>query len=222
MGCHFRAPHAHIKKLAAERAEKLAAKAGDEALAMLYSRLVLEDKLVKANELFVTRFSKELDSTMDLPTLSSNEFSQGLKRFLENPTVQDALVAPMDAHSELDWQLLRGIWMEELDSAGRHLPALPLDFDWAKVAKIYRHALERLTLTDPGLRSVVAAMATLRLAHSAELSARTLDRLAGPARIFDILRYAASVQQAYFHLKLGSLDSDWTHVRRDKPAWSKE
>ena len=146
----------------------------------------------------MTRFSKELDSAMDLPTLLAEGYQEALKLFLSNPSVQDALLAPLDGESQLNWEVLRGTWAE------LRLIVLPGDFDWAKVARTYRESLKLLMLADPELRPVIEAMASLR-------TAAAVERLAGPARSFDLSRYAGALKEAYAHLKLGPLDPDWTH-----------
>lgn len=66
----------HIRKYAADRAGKLAGQYADGVLAKIYRRIVPDEKLVKANEAFVTRFSKELDSSMDLPTLQAAPYHE--------------------------------------------------------------------------------------------------------------------------------------------------
>ena len=188
---------AYLRKYAAERAEKLATRYADGVFAKTYRRLVPDAKLVQANEAFVTRFGKELDSAMDLPTLLAEGYQEALKLFLSNPSVQDALVAPLDGQSELNWEVLRGTWAE------LRLIELPGDFDWAKVARTYRESIKRLMLADPDLRPVIEAVASLR-------SAAALERLAGPARAFDLARYAGALKTAHGYLKLGPLDPDWT------------
>jgi len=93
---------AYLRKYAAERAEKLATRYADGVFAKTYRRLVPDGKLVQANEAFVTRFSKELDSAVDLPTLLAEGYQEALKLFLSNPSVQDALLAPLDGESQLN------------------------------------------------------------------------------------------------------------------------
>ena len=208
----------YLKKYATNRAEKLAAKYTDGLLASAYRRLVPDEKLLKANEAFVTRFSKELDSAIDLPTLTAEPYDEALQLFLCNPSVQDALQAPLDGQTQLDSVLLAGIWAELRAPDGENLIELPEDFDWAKVAKVYGKTIQRLAIGDRELRPVIEAFATIRAAEAAERSAdaseRTaagVDRLAGPAPSFDLTRYADALKTAYAHLKLGSLDADWTH-----------
>ena len=154
----------YVKKYAADRAERLATQSADGALAKIYRRIVPDEKLAKANESFVTRFGKELDSAMDLPTLSAESYEEALKAFLENPSVQDTILAPLDGRSEMDWQLLRGIWSES------RLIDLPPDFDWAKVARTYQQYIQRQMLTDADLRPVIQAIAAIRAASAAERS----------------------------------------------------
>jgi hypothetical protein len=72
-----------LKKYAADRCGKLA----DGVLAGVYRRIVPDEKLEKANEAFVTQFSKELDSAIELPTVQARAYQKALKRFLSNPSV---------------------------------------------------------------------------------------------------------------------------------------
>lgn len=85
----------YLKKYAAERAERLAANYADGVFAKIYRRVVPDEKLVKANEAFVTRFGKELDSAVDLPTVTGGPYQEALRQFLSNPSVQDAIQAPL-------------------------------------------------------------------------------------------------------------------------------
>ena len=192
-----------LRKYASDWAVKLATKSADSALEKLYRCVIPDEKLVKINEAFVSRFSKELDSAMDLPTLTADAYRDALKEFLLNPSVQDALQAPLDGESELDWDQLCRFW------SGFRFITLPEDFDWARVARTYGQSIQRLMLTDHELRPVLAAMAGIRTAEATERSAVTLNRLAGPARAFDLTRYAEAVKTAFAHLKLGPLDVDW-------------
>jgi len=192
----------HIKKYLADRVEKLADGSADAVLAKMYRRIVPDEKLIKANEAFVTRFSRELDYCMDLPTLHAAPYHEALRHFLGNPSVQDALQSPLDAESELDWKLLRGIWNEVHTPDGQRLIELPAEFDWAKVAKTYRQSIQRQMLADPELRTLIQAIASLRTVEA-------MKRLEGPARAFDLTRYAEALKTAFGYLKLGSLDTDW-------------
>jgi predicted NACHT family NTPase len=192
----------HIRKYAADRAAKLAGQYADGVLAKIYRRVVPDEKLVKANEAFVTRFSKELDSSMDLPTLHGAPYQEALQLLLGNPSVQDALQSPLDGESELDWELLRGIWNELRTPDGQRLIEVPAEFDWVKVAKTYRQSIQRQMLADSELRPVIQAIASLR-------TAAAVERVAGPARAFDLTRYAEALKTAFGYLKLGSLDTDW-------------
>ena len=198
----------HIKKFAAERAEKLAAKAADGVLAKLYRRVLPDEKAVRADKAFLSRFGKELESWIELDTLLAEPYREALKHFLKNPSVQDSLMAPLDGKSELDSALLRGIWSE------LHLIDLPTGFAWEKVATTYEQSIQRQMLADPALLPVVAALAEIRSAEAGERSADALDRIAGPRRAFDLTRYAAAIKTACAHLKLGSLDTDWAHYEQ--------
>jgi hypothetical protein len=204
----------HIKTCAADRAEKLAEKSADNVLAKIYRRVVPDEKLVKANEAFVSRFGKELDSAMDLATLNAETYQEALKLFLGNPSVQDAIQAPLDGRSELNWQLLRNIWGELRTPQGEALPVLPADFDWPKVARTYGQSIQRQMLHDPDLRPVIQAIADLRTAEATEKIATDMRREVGPARPFDLTRYADAIRTAYAHLKLGSIDTDWARYER--------
>ncbi len=201
----------HIQKYAAERAEKLAGKYADGIFAKTYRRIVPDQKLVKANQAFVTRFDDELDTAMDMPTLNAKPYEDALKLFLANPYVQDAIQAPLDGESKLDGELLRGIWSETRDEGGQQLMEPPADFDWTRVAKKYQKSIQRQMLYDPELRPVIHAIAGLRDAEANERTAAAAERLAGPARTFDLARYAKDLKAALSYLKLGSLDPDWTH-----------
>jgi hypothetical protein len=194
----------HVKKYAAGRADRLA----DGALARAYRRIMPDEKLMRANEAFVTRFSKELDSAADLATLNAEPYQMALQEFMANPTVQEAIQSPLDGQSEFDWKLLRGIWDE------MRLIQLPADFVWSKVAKTYRQAVMNQMLADPELRPVLSAIASMRSAEISERAAASLDRLAGPETPFDLDRYAQALTANCTHLNLGSLDSDWPQYER--------
>ena len=180
----------------------------DGLLARTYRRLVPDEKLVRANETFVSRFSKELDSAIDLATLNAEPYQLALQQFLESPTVQEVIQAPLDGQSELDWCLLRGIWDES------HYIQLPADFDWSRLAKTYRQSVMNQMLTDPALRPIVATIASMRSADLAESAAASLERLTGPQTSFDLDRYAQAVKTTCAHLNMGPLDSDWPQYER--------
>ena len=199
----------YIREYAKERAAKLARALGAAEIAKALDRILPEGKLVKANEAFVSRFSKELDSAIDLGTLTSGPYQSALKSFLSNPSVQETLQAPLDGFSELNWELLRGIWGELRTPDRQHLIQLPSDFDWARIAKTYNQTNQRQMLTDPALRPLIQAISGIQTAEAAARASAVLERLAGPARSFDLESYAAAVKVAYAHLRLGSLDSDW-------------
>lgn len=190
----------YLGKYIAERVGKIA----DHTFGSALERIASDKTALKANELFVARFSEELDRSIDIPTLQAEPYSEDLKRFLVNPSVQDIVIAPLDGTSDLNWQLLDGIWNES------ELMALPEDFDWATLAKVYRKTLVRLSLTDSSLRPAFVALQTALIAESSAVIARSVERLAGPERALDLQRYSKSIKQAFAHLRLGSLDADWT------------
>ena len=117
-----------LKNYARRQAEKLA----DSGLGEIYRRVVPDEKRNKANDAFVTRFGKELESAMDLPTLQAGAYQDALEAFLCNDSVQDAIQAPLDGQSELDGELLRGMWYEVRTSDGAALMGLPEEFDWGR------------------------------------------------------------------------------------------
>jgi hypothetical protein len=194
----------HIKNYAAARADKIA----DGVLARTYRRILPGEKLLKANEAFVARFGKELDSTVDLSTLTARPYQDALKVLLANPSTQDVLTAPLDGSSELNWKLLRGFWDEMCP-----IP-LPAEFDWPKVARTYSQAVHKLMLVDANLRPVISAIANIRSAEATERAVASLAQLVGPQRAFNLTRYAAALKTAYGHLRLGAIDSDWTQYER--------
>lgn len=194
----------YLEKYAADRAERLA----DSVFAKAYRRVVPDQKLIRANQTFVVRFGKELDSSIDLATLTTKAYQEALQFFLQSPSVQDLLQAPLDGYSDLAWELLRAIWAE------LHLIPLPSDFEWVRVSRTYRQSLHNQMMVDAELRPVVQALAALRAAEAAERTASTLGRIAGPVPAFDLPRYARALKTAYAHLRLGSLDSDWPQYER--------
>jgi hypothetical protein len=197
-----------LTEYAKTRAAKLAEHQADGLIAKAWQRIVPGRKLIAANEAFVTRFGKTLDSAIDLPTLTANAYQAALAAFLKNPSAQDLILAPLDGESALDYQLLRGIWAEH------HLIALPGEFSWPALARTYSQAIQRLTLQDPDLRPVIAALAQIRAAEAAAATADATRRIAGPARTFDLARYAKAIQQLFLHVRLGSLDTDWADFGR--------
>jgi GTPase SAR1 family protein len=197
----------YIKKYASSRVGKIASQQIDTALARAMRP---EHRLVIANDIFVSRFGKELESAIDLETLTKDSYQRALAAFLANPSVQDVLLGTLDGHSELDWQLLRGIWSEFRTSNGERIIELPADFDWKRVGNTYAPALQRRMLSDSELRPIAEAAANVRTADATVATAEALARLVGPAQVFDMARYANSLQITYAHLKLGSLDADWT------------
>jgi GTPase SAR1 family protein len=200
----------HIKKYVTEKAAKLASGYADSTAAKLYKRLMPDQKLQKAVEAFVAAFDKELRSTIQNPTLTGPAYPDALKIFLADYDVLEALEKPLDAESELDWDLLKRRWTYLLDSKGRHLIELPQEFDWDDLATRYDKSLQKQALADPELRQVAQALATLQIKEDTKRGADAVERLAGPARGFDLVRYAQSICEAYSFLRFGSLDSDWT------------
>ena len=198
----------YLKDYAKDRAKKLAAEQADGALSKLYARLVPNKTLTQVNQAFATRFGKELDSSIELPTLQAKPYADALVQFLKNPTVQDLIQAPLDGDTAPDPQLLSAIW----DELG--LIPLPEEFNWPKLARVHKKSIEALKIADAALRPVVVALAAIRTAKAAERTADAAEHIAGPRRDFDLDRYARALKQAYVHLKLGSLDSDWTRYDR--------
>ncbi len=190
-----------LKALASGLAEKLATRYADKSLADTYRLLVPDQKLLKANQAFVSRFSKELDSSVDLETLNGEAYRTALESFLKNPTVQEEIQLPLDGQSGLDWKLLSGIWAELM------LIPLPDEFSWDRVARTYKQTIERQMISDPLLRPIIQAVAMLRLASATESMTNNVDS-------FDLSRYATAIKRTYSFLKLGSIDSDWTYYER--------
>ena len=208
-----------LKTYAAGRAKELA----KQQLDSVFAKITTPDTLTQLNEAFAIRFGKELDSVIDLPTLEAEPYRQALQLFLPNPSVQDILLAPLDGESPVDWKFLRGIWAEVPAPGGEHLITLPEDFDWAKVAKLYAKAVERLSLADPQLRLAIQALAILRAtehakktAEAAQRIAEGTERIAGPARAFDLPRYARAIKETFAHLQLAPLTDDWTYYERER------
>src|SRR4051794_25834888 len=115
-----------IQKYLTGRAEKLGESYADRAFAKVYRRFVPPEKLVKANEAFVLRFGKELDSAMDLPTtLMAEPYQRALETFLCNDSVQEWIQAPLDGRSELDSDALRRTWVEMNGPDEQRLILLP-------------------------------------------------------------------------------------------------
>ena len=210
----------YLKKYASERMERLASEQADGALAKVYRRFVPDKNLEKVNEIFVTRFQKELDSAIDVPTLTAKAYREALQTFLCNDYVQDALQAPLDGESELDGKRLDSIWKEVHTAGGEHLIELPEEFDWSKVARLHGRNVRNLMVTSSELRPVIAVLAAIRTADASERTATATERLAGPARAFDLTRYAEALKKAYTYLKVGSLDTDWTQYERRIPLES--
>lgn len=193
----------HIKKYAAEKAEKLAKDYADSKLSQLYKRIVPDQKLVKATESFVIAFDKELYLAADVPTFTIPAYQEALKTFLADPDVLETLEAPLDGESKLDCDLLNRKWTYLHGIDDKPLIALPDDFDWAGLANRYCKSLQKQALADPELRQIVQAKAALRTAQAIEVLAR-------PIKAFDLARYAQSIKESFCYLRLGSLDADWT------------
>jgi GTPase SAR1 family protein len=198
----------HVKRYVTEKAAKLAAGHVDSAAAKLYKRLMPDKKLQKAVEAFVAAFDKELRSTIENPTLTGS-FFPALKIFLTDHDVLEALEKPLDAQTELDWDLLKRRWTYLLDASGHHLIALPQEFDWEELAARYVKSLQKQSLADPELREIAQVLATLQIRENTKDSADAVRRFAGLPKDFDLVRYAKSIQEAYGFLRLGSLDADW-------------
>jgi hypothetical protein len=109
-----------------------------------------------------------------------------MKILLSNQSVQEVLYAPLDGQSELDWQLLRGIWSELRTADDEPRLELPTDFDWEKLATRYRGSINRQMLSDPELRPVIQALAAISTAETTERTAAAVTRLAGPTRSFNL------------------------------------
>ena len=193
-----------------ERAKKLIEDTADAKIGNVFAKLVTIDKLKTINAIFVVRFTKELDSAIDLPTITAKSYAKDLGAFLQHPSVQERLIEPLDGHTRLDGDLLSGIW------ASLNLIAIPEDFDWGRVARRYGDAIRSQALSDDKLRPVIVALAGLRAAQAAEknLAANTraadaIERMAPQQRAFDLGRYAMEIKREFGHLKLGSIDSDW-------------
>src|SRR5262249_60274795 len=125
-----------------------------------------------------------------------------------DPDVLEALEKPLDAQSELDWELLKRRWTYLCDSKDQSLIVLPEGFDWDDLASRYGKSLQQQALADPEFRQVAQALATLQIPKDAKRAADAAERSAGPPKRFDLARYAQSVQEAYSFLHFGSLVSD--------------
>src|SRR6185312_3590293 len=129
---------------------------------------------------------KELRSTIQNPTLTAPAYPEALKIFLADYDVLEALEKPLDAQSELDWDLLKRRWTYLLDSKGQHLIDLPEAFDWDELATRYGKSLQKQALADPELRQVAQALATLQIKEETKRGADAAERLAPLATSFDL------------------------------------
>ena len=203
----------YVRKHVADTAAKLADQTAGRLLVGTYKRLLPDDKLLKANKTFVDKFQKELAYSADLPTLNADAYNQALRSFLTNDVVQEELQRPLDGESTIDWKLLRGIWAESRSSNYPSLP-LPDDFDWEELSLMYKAALRKQLLVDPQYRSVLQAVSAIRSVELAERITAAVERLAPVPKSLDLEQYRKAVLRSYAHLKLGSLDADWTHYER--------
>ena len=200
-----------LKKYASERAKKLESQCVDEGLSKLYQEIVGEKVLSAANNLFLARFNEELDRVVDLPTLNTSLYREALQKFLSNPSVQDIIQAPLDGESDLDWKLLDSIWKEITTKQRTQIAPLPVEFDWPSLARMYKKGIQRQLLSNPKLRPVMQAIMDIRIAEASQRTASAIERLAGPNRVLDLNRYADAINAAFGYLRLGTIDTDWTH-----------
>lgn len=198
-----------------EHVSALLKKAGNKGAELVVKRAQHEQKLLEVNRKFCERFSKELDSVIELETLTAPAFKEGLQRFMRSEAVQDLITAPLDAESTLDPDALAALWREIKTESGDPLPALPDDFSWSSLAKTYCTALNRQILEDPDLRQLRMALTTERAAETLDDVRSHLERIAGPLAGFDLNRYANALKRSYQHVRLGAIHPDWSDTKAE-------
>ena len=168
--------------------------------------------LKRANQAFIDRFSKELDSLIDLPTITEEAYRAALQTFLLNPAVQDKLADTLDGWSDLDWVSLKASWDTMFDLEGNPPITLPADFDWPKLATTYHDTLRRYLLADRDGREILATSAAVRGSQLTEQIKTKLDHLGSLTRPFDLDRYRRILETAYSRLRVGALDEDGAYI----------
>lgn len=168
--------------------------------------------LKKANQAFVDRFSRELDSVIDLPTVTEDSYQRALQTFLSHTEVQDKLAETLDGWSDLDWVSLKTHWDTLTDSSGNPMISLPGEFDWPALATTYHNALRRYMLADGAAREVLATGAAVQQLKLTEHIKTKVDHLGSLIRPFDLQRYRQALETAYGKLKIGALDSEGSYT----------
>ncbi|NET60961.1 MAG: hypothetical protein F6K47_33960 [Symploca sp. SIO2E6] len=96
---------------------------------------------------------------------------------------------------------LEAIWQQQ------HLPTMPADFDWHRVAKLYVNKVKQIIQQSPELRGILQLEIIEDLQQDTQLIKEQTREIAGIVPDFNLEAYQEGLQERYAHLNLDSLDT---------------
>jgi predicted NACHT family NTPase len=123
------------------------------------------------------------------------QYIQPLKQFINDKSVKKTLGSAFNEDCQyLDVELAQA-WNE------LKLLALPNDFDWLLVGKLYQRKVKAIILESPELRNLFDS-------QNLQAAQESLQEIAGISPDFDLKKYQEGIQEQYGNLRLDSLDTD--------------
>ena len=157
---------------------------------------VLKKALGEALQQFLRIVQDELEFECELSGAEiRDEYEIRIGKFLRDEEIKPLLGKAFEKDCrDIDANRLGAIWLQ------RYSPAMPLDFDWDRVANQYVKEVKRIIRNSPELRAVLE----LEIQESIE---KKLKEIAGITPDFNLKKYQEGLLERYGNLKLDSLDT---------------
>jgi NACHT domain/HEAT repeats len=127
-------------------------------------------------------------------------YERALVQFVQDDAVKPLLGRAFEKDCQtLDTGSLAKVWARS-SFKGKPFPAMPHEFDWAAVGRLYLKKVRRIVRETPELRALLEM-------DLLEQQTESLKQLAGINPGFDVAQYRQSLQCSYGALKLHTLDS---------------
>ena len=157
---------------------------------------VLKKALGEALQQFLRIVQDELEFECELSGAEiRDEYEIRIGKFLRDEEIKPLLGKAFEKDCrDIDANRLGAIWLQ------RYSPAMPLGFDWDRVANQYVKEVKRIIKKSPELSAVLE----LEIQESIE---KKLKEIAGITPDFDLKKYQEGLLERYGNLKLDSLDT---------------
>ena len=157
---------------------------------------VLKKALGEALQQFLRIVQDELEFECELSGAEiRDEYEIRIGKFLRDEEIKPLLGKAFEKDCrDIDANRLGAIWLQ------RYSPAMPLGFDWDRVANQYVKEVKRIIKKSPELRAVLE----LEIQESIE---KKLKEIAGITPDFNLKKYQEGLLERYGNLKLDSLDT---------------